>query len=347
MRNGKNRRSMLCRKGFTIIELLVVIAIIGVLIALLMPAIQAGRESARRTKCLNNLKQIGLAMQNYQSALKSFPPSRCWNYVLGNDGGDFSAQARILPYIEQGGIYNFIDFRKSYDDNYLPDGSPLRALRVEIFLCPSEVNDTARIENGAPENYPINYGVNLGTWFVFDPATHRGGNGAFFQNSQLTPASFRDGMSNTLCAAEVRAFTPFYGGSVPQPLTPMPSQPSAICVMGGVANMGNNVQEDEGHTEWVDGRTPQTGFTTVFTPNTKVNCTVQGIVHDVDWTTDQEHLPAPVAIYSAITSRSYHPSIVNVVMMDGSARPINDMVNLQVWQSLSTRQGGEVTYGVP
>src|SRR3954463_966297 len=91
--------------GFTLIELLVVIAIIAVLIALLLPAVQAAREAARRAQCINNLKQIGLAIHNYHQAIDSLPPGH-----FGTGWNDWNAMTMLLPYMEQGGLYNTINF---------------------------------------------------------------------------------------------------------------------------------------------------------------------------------------------------------------------------------------------
>src|SRR5690606_16631676 len=136
--------------------------------------------------------------------------------------------------------------------------------RVPTLLCPSEPNDRTRIDgSGNPEHYPVTYGFNGGTWQVFDPATGRGGDGAFFPNSSTRPRDFTDGMTNTLCFADVKAFNPYLRDGGSGPATP-PTSPAAISGLGG------SFKAESGHTEWVDGRTHQTGFTTTFTPNTVV-----------------------------------------------------------------------------
>ena len=112
--------------------------------------------------------------------------------------------------------------------------------------------------------------------------------------------------------------------------------PSDICSLGGV------FKPDSGHTEWVDGRSHQTGVTTVFGPNTEVLCNVGGVEYDVDWTNQQEGLSATVATYAAVTARSHHPGVVNALLMDGSVRAFSETIDRQLWQELSTRNGNEV-----
>lgn len=332
MPSTPHRRSPKERTGFTLIELLVVIAIIGLLIALLLPAVQAAREAARRATCVNNLKQLGLALHNFENINKVFPPS-----YGGPRGTDWSAQALLLPYLEQGSLYDNIDFTRGYDNVYLPNGTRLSSHRVPIYICPSETRaEVKRDSNGNPVHFPINYGMNVGIWFVYDPVTKQGGEGAFRPYQPTSPAEIVDGLSQTLAAAEVKAYTPYFRNAAltPPPLT-VPT-PETLCTLGG------EFKKDGGHTEWVDGRSHQTGMTAAFTPNTKVLCAQGNQRYDVDWTNQQEGKSNTVPTYAAVTARSYHPGVVNVLMLDGSVKPVAESVELQVWQALATRAGGEV-----
>jgi prepilin-type N-terminal cleavage/methylation domain-containing protein len=317
------------RRAFTLVELLVVIAIIGILIALLLPAVQAAREAGRRSSCSNNLRQIGLAVHNYMDVLGELPPAGC--FVPGATGDSWSAQARILPYLEQANIQAQINFSASY----VVQGN-ITQVRVPTFQCPSEIRRGPR-PDGAITHYPLNYGFNCGTWFVYDPATQTSGNGALCVNVGVTPASFADGTSVTMLAAEVKQWTPYLrDGGTPNGLgVPPPTSPAQVVAFGG------SFKPDSGHTEWVDSRVHQTGITSTFTPNTRVLFTSGGIEYDVDFNSSREGKTANRTTYAAVTSRSYHPAGVLVVLMDDSTRLINSTVELDVWRKISTRDGRE------
>ncbi len=319
------------RTGFTLIELLVVIAIIAILIALLLPAVQQAREAARRTQCKNNLKQLGLAMFNYHDAYTVFPPAGTY---LGNypaaQAGHWSPQARLLPYIEQANLSNLINFSLGYSTQ-----TTVSAVRVPIFICPSETNDKM---NG--NHWPITYAANVGEWLVWDPVSGNIGSGAFGPNSKTGVRDFTDGTSNTLAYAEVRAFQNFLrpatgtgSGSVTRPATP-----ADVAALGGDLKL-------TGHTEWVEGRSPQHSFTTTFGPNTKQPYNNAGTIVDVDWLNVGEGSLGSsglVPTYAVITSRSMHEGLVNVLLCDGSVRSIGENIDLGTWQRLGTRAGGEI-----
>ncbi|MCH8840343.1 MAG: DUF1559 domain-containing protein [Planctomycetes bacterium] len=340
------------RRGFTLVELLVVIAIIGVLVALLLPAVQAAREAARRMSCANNMRQLGLAMHNYESANGKFPPQ----IMIGKDQYRWSAQARILPYIEAVSLANRIDFSVDYhrigasgtvygsNAEVLNNEPMLKSTRVPALLCPSEDRDEVRVDNatGTPRDYPLNYGVNCGVWFVYDPVTRTGGSGAFFPNSGLRDKDFTDGLSNTLMFAEVKAWQPYYrDGKLGT--EDAADTTNEICALDG------SFKSESGHTEWIDGRVHQSGFTATFPPNTKVTCKEGS---DVDWNNwrvrgwDPANPDAPLdttaTTYAAVTSRSWHSgNLVNVARMDGSVDSINADIALEVWRAMATRDGSE------
>ena len=333
--------------GFTLVELLVVITIIGILISLLLPAVQAAREAARRIQCLNNLKQIGLALHNYATANTVFPPSFCIKpgTTLSGNNGSWSIHGRLMPYLEQSNAYNMVRLNIAWDAQ-TTTGVP--TMRMPMFICPSEINDQVRLDSsGNPYTYPQNYGFNFGTWLVWDPVTGRGGDGVFYVNSRVTTANISDGTSNTLAAAEVKAFTP-YARNTADPGAPVPASAAAVAplVSGGQFKLGTDTNQNTGHTEWCDGRVHHSGTTTVFTPNTTVSYLhTNGQVYDIDYNSRQEGQSTTQKTYAIVTARSYHPGMVNSLLMDGSARPVNNTIELSVWRALSTRATGEVVAG--
>lgn len=314
------------RRGFTLIELLVVIAIIAILIALLLPAVQQAREAARRTQCRNNLKQLGLAMHNYHDTFTVFPPGGTYRLGVTQSAG-WSAQARLLPYVDQANLQNLIDFSLSY--SVQPTVTPIR---IGLFLCPSEVEDRAYVD-GAITYYPLNYAANYGEWFIWNPANGQIGTGAFGPNSKLGTRDFTDGTSNTISMSEVKAWQYYLrdvGGTPTQP-----TSASQVSALGGTL-------KNSGHNEWVDARTNQTCFTTLFGPNTVVPHNDAGTTRDVDFVSTREGVSATDSTYAAITSRSFHEGIVHSLLTDGAVRSISENIDRQVWRNLGTRGGGEV-----
>lgn len=334
---------MFRRRGFTLVELLVVIAIIGVLVALLLPSVQAAREAARRMSCQNNLKQVALALHNYESALSAYPPSFCIapGTILSGNNGSWSVQGRILPYIEQGNAYDRVRLDVAWDAPVnRTTGVPI--MKIPMYHCPSEVNGQPRVDAaGLAYTTPLNYALNFGTWLVHHPVNQQGGDGATFVNSRLTPASFLDGLSNTLCASEVKAFTPYLRNTADPGPTP-PSSAAAFQGLSGQLKLGSNLNDNTGHTEWCDGRVHHSGFTTVFAPNTKVPYESGGRTYDIDYNSRQEGQSATQPTYAAVTARSYHGGgIVNAALMDGSVRVISKTISLAVWRGAGTRDGRE------
>lgn len=322
--------------GFTLIELLVVIAIIAVLVALLLPAVQSAREAARRAQCKSNLKQIGLAMHNYHEANAALPMSFVVDY--NTSGGEWSVHARLLPYVDEANLFMQIDLSKPYSDSNNSDlaGRAVATTRVPMYLCPSEPQDRARTDGaGVQIHYPINYGFNAGGWFTWSNSSRTIGAGVFHPNRGMRLADITDGTSNTLAASEVKAFTPYLRDGD----AATASVPPAL----GISSLGGSFKSDSGHTEWVDGRVHQTGFTTVFTPNTLVPHSAGGVSYDVDFTNCREEKTCSGETYAAVTSRSYHGGVVHSLLCDGSARSISDSIDLNVWHALGTREGQEDT----
>jgi prepilin-type N-terminal cleavage/methylation domain-containing protein len=193
--------------GFTLVELLVVIAIIGVLVALLLPAVQAAREAARRMSCGNNLHQIGIALHNYHDTHGSFPPAAIWKRQDGaavpvnGDQRNYSWQALILPFMEQGPLHAQIDFRRPLwgpTPQLTTDGKPLYSLTLDNFRCPSDPG----FQQGR-NRWDIGYSNYAGTegydwWF-------RGNHpisGMFMLNTATRIRDIVDGTSNTIAVGE-------------------------------------------------------------------------------------------------------------------------------------------------
>ena len=326
------------RTGFTLIELLVVIAIIGVLVALLLPAVQAAREAARSIECRNNLKQLGLAVMNYESAHRVLPASVIVDTSVTATGnnGSWGVHGRILDFLEQSNLADAVEITQPWDLQ-----AAIHRKEVSVYTCPSDpgTNQIRDPGSGRPHLVPTSYGFNLGTWFVFDPVSQLGGDGMFYPNSHLSLAAVIDGTSNTLLAADVKAWTPYTRNGGPASA----GIPNTVAEASAMVASGAQVKST-GHTEWPDGRVHHTGFTATLTPNTFVPFTNGGKVQDADYNSWQEGKNgrdgAPT--YAIITSRSYHPSGVNVGMVDGSVHFVAESIDLDVWRSLATRDRGEV-----
>ncbi len=321
--------------GFTLVELLVVIAIIGILVGLLLPAVQAAREAARRMSCSNNVKQLGLALHNYHDTYRRFPPSGFFNRFAPSDA--WSVQARLLPLLEQANLERLIDWDYSYGLQGL-----VAQTRVPVYLCPSEPRDVPRPDPKPHDpnftHYSLNYAANMGEWFIYDPKSHSGGSGLFFPNSALSMGSVTDGTSNTVAFSEVKAWTPYLrdGGNPAGFGVDAPTRPAQIAAWGG------SFKADSGHTEWVDARIHQSGFTTTFAPNTRVGYEMEGREHDVDFNSSREGKSTTAITYAAVTARSHHTGGVEIGLVDGSVRFLSQTIDLNVWRGLGSRAGGEV-----
>ncbi len=333
------------RRGFTLIELLVVIAIIAVLISLLLPAVQAAREAARRSQCINNLKQIGLAMHNYQQAVGSLP-----NGHYGTGWNDWSCLVMLLPYMEQSNIYNAINF-------FNPDGyaagpgdslnNTIDLAKINVLLCPSDVDRLTNVYGH--QNYCGNAGSAPEAFF--DNNGHGACNGCFFSVNNCKVVDFRDiidGLSNTAAFSEkvkgigdqvavADPLTPTSGiYSVPIDPTgktngqwndvyPLPYYTQCRNSGPGVGVLATNGAISQGEWWW-DGH-PETGlYNHVMTPNL--------------WSCDDSNNNW-VNDGAAATASSRHPGIVNVTFCDGSVKAIKTSVSPGVWWALGTRDGAE------
>jgi prepilin-type N-terminal cleavage/methylation domain-containing protein/prepilin-type processing-associated H-X9-DG protein len=329
-------------RAFTLIELLVVIAIIAVLIALLLPAVQAAREAARRIQCVNNLKQLGLGLHNYESSVGAFPPS----LVLKGAGstvtwfGGWSAHGRILPFMEQGPLFDSMNFAMNYET---PPNSTVSAALISAFICPSEKRTESKMGDAGPI-YPTNYGWCMGDWYSWGGFSATGNRSAFGPNRSRRLADFTDGLSNTLVAAEVKTYTTYVRdcGSLAQVNNPnLIPPPSGDPLAVAPEYNGCQLKLSNAHTEWPDGQVQQSGVTTAWPPNFAVIGTAADRAgQELDITSQREHLGGPT--YAAITSRSYHPGGVNTLFGDGSVHFVKSTVNGLTWRALGTVGQGEV-----
>jgi prepilin-type N-terminal cleavage/methylation domain-containing protein/prepilin-type processing-associated H-X9-DG protein len=337
------------RRGFTLIELLVVISIIAVLIGLLLPAVQAAREAARRMQCSNNLKQIGLGIHNYESANACFPPQ---SVDLGTntlssplDEADWGTLPRLMPYMEGMAVYNSANFFIHYHN---PENSTTGALTIATLICPSEVNTQPSVNSHG--SYGVGtYCFNVGDWYVY------GGFGAplsrapILYNIGRTLAQITDGLSGTLLASESRTYTNSrrcFGGGTPQYVTglsdpfniPSPQNSPAVYTAGLRSSNCTNSISTRGHTVWVNSDVAIGGFTTALPPNYQAQANA-GYPNE-DLVSADENNGGPT--YAAVIARSYHPGGVNTLFCDGSVRYVKNSISPTTWRALSTIAGGEV-----
>jgi prepilin-type N-terminal cleavage/methylation domain-containing protein len=300
------------RRGFTLIELLVVIAIIAVLVALLLPAVQSARESARRAQCVNNLKQIALAMHNYESSNGSLPPGKkqcCFGtWVMF-----------LMGYMENQAMYNAYnlmgDATSDPTQGFLTYGGPLNTTvtrgRIRTFTCPSDIPSV--YSNMPLHNYACNYGnTGLSQQKTLNGIAFFGAPFGDLYGSTTIAGTVRlkditDGLSNTLLVAEV------------------------------VQGMNNDLR---GFIWWGDA----SGFETYLGPNSPLNDVVYTTTHcSYPYYLNPPCTGTPTtANPSMYGARSRHPGGLNVSSADGSVKFLKNSINLATWQALSTTQGGEV-----
>jgi prepilin-type N-terminal cleavage/methylation domain-containing protein/prepilin-type processing-associated H-X9-DG protein len=339
------------QRGFTLIELLVVIAIIGVLIALLLPAVQQAREAARRIQCTNNLKQLGLAMHNYESVNGSFVPSCIYPSPLDSWGWAPSWTMHIMQYIEQGAAFNAYNTGAVHPN---AQGSVLYAMNNTVFnmqistlLCPSDgpMRRTSLCSYVGNVGGPTQIQEYSGT---IVPTRHSGG-GFSTNPGAITIGSIVDGTSNTAMLSEVLT-----GHSQPSSVRAGDSNPNnwkrvhfesglasrttglaavdaliarckAIPATQTAVNFADRVQWFRAYPYYINYAV----YNHVMPPNNR-NC---GNSRVNDWSLDAWGVAPPT---------SNHPGGVNLCMADGSVKFIKDSVSIQTWQALGTRNGGEV-----
>jgi prepilin-type N-terminal cleavage/methylation domain-containing protein/prepilin-type processing-associated H-X9-DG protein len=339
------------RHGFTLIELLVVIAIIAVLIALLLPAVQAAREAARRSQCINNLKQIGLALHNYHSSFGSFPmgTTAAIAYVgsAPTTWGTWSAQAQMLGYLEQQPMYSAINFSIN---NWQGLGATINSTvwntKIASFLCPS---DAKAGTNTSYSNSNNNYFGSMGTT---TNASATVSTGIFANTSVYSIQAITDGTSNTIAFAEAVVgdnvhFTKFRDGldsgtAATVPVAPATTYDAFTYQPGVLADLQtcttwfntqtNNSSEDKGW-RWASGSPGLTVFNTIVPPSSvnypwsgcRFGCTGCG-----------------VDFANYVNCNSNHPGGCNVLFGDGSVRFIKSTIAMNTWWSLGTKERGEV-----
>ncbi len=302
------------RRAFTLVELLVVIAIIGVLVALLLPAIQAAREAARRAQCKNNLKQIGLALHNYESARRVFPPGYTSAAAIKNEPGTgpgWGWGAYILPYLEESSLFQQIDFKANIETNVAPN-KDLRVVTLQVFRCPSDSVEVPIFDVKDASGNTITqvaFGNYVGVAGTYEVSVYPDeGNGVLFRNHQIAIKQITDGLSHTIMVSERAS-------------RQSPQTTWVGAVVGAVVPPKIPTFDNEGPPVLVLTNTgPARDDAGQPIANPRVPNNDLGHVED---------------------SNSMHPQGVNIMFADGSVQSINNDIDPDVWVALGTRAGGE------
>ena len=331
--------------GFTLIEILVVIAIIGVLMALLLPALSMVREAARRNQCAANLKQIGVALLGYHATNDCFPPAVV--VTAPRSGGilwhGWSIHYRLIPYFDQGATFPAYNLDLPYSD---VGNNAFRNVPFPYFLCPSDRNaDSHRFD---ANHVNTNYGFNRGSWYTWGGIDHPvRPTGPFYPNSRTRLADIIDGTSNTIFASEVKARFPYVRNCRNIAYEPISAQPVPLptdnpATLAGYQSCPSGEFKDTQHGEMIDGAAHHTGFTTAWPPNKKTGGTFGGKVYDdIDVVSNREQAGGPT--FAAVTARSFHPGGVNSLFGDGSVHFMGTGIDGMAWRALGTIDGREPT----